>query len=508
MAKLIETISVQRTEILQALGQHLAISLISLVIAVLIAVPLAISLRDRPFLGEAGLQVAGIIQTIPSLALLGLLIPLVGIGTVPAVIALTLYAIMPIYQNTYAGLKNVDPNLKEAAQAFGLSRFKQLQRLEFPLALPLILSGIRIALVMVIGTATLAAFIGAGGLGSYIMLGIQQNNNDYLLIGGILSAALAFICSGLLKFIGKNSRRIYITLALLALLGAGVGGVKVYETLQPKPVKVVIAGKLGSEPEILMNMYKELIKQADPKAEVTLKPNFGGTTFLFKALQKGQIDIYPEFTGTVLEALVDHDKKTPSDPKETYTLAQKQLSKQYDLRYLKPMAYQNGYDLAVTKEFSQKYNVTKLSDLARVNAKVHAGFDPDFSNQEDGYLGLKQVYDLDFGKVSVMEPALRYQAIAQKKVNLVDGYTTDPQVRQYDLVVLKDDKNFFPPYQGAPLMNEKFAQANPKIVQSLEKLAGKITAEEMQEMNYEVSVKHQKASVVAHKYLVEHGLLK
>lgn len=276
MAKLIETLSVQRTEILQALGQHLAISLISLVIAILIAVPLAISLRDRPFLGEAGLQVAGIIQTIPSLALLGLLIPLVGIGTVPAVIALTLYAIMPIYQNTYAGLKNVDPNLKEAAQAFGLSRFKQLQRLEFPLALPLILSGIRIALVMVIGTATLAAFIGAGGLGSYIMLGIQQNNNDYLLIGGILSAALAFICSGLLKFIGKNSRRIYVTLAFLALLGAGVGSVKVYETLQPKPVKVVIAGKLGSEPEILMNMYKELIEQADPKAEVTLKPNFGG----------------------------------------------------------------------------------------------------------------------------------------------------------------------------------------------------------------------------------------
>lgn len=507
MEKLLETVSDQRVEILQALMQHLTISLISLVIASLVAIPLAIGLRNKPILGEAGLQIAGIIQTIPSLALLGLLIPVVGIGTTPAVIALTLYAIMPIYQNTYAGLKNIDPAFKEAARAFGLSRFKQLQRLEFPLALPLILSGIRIALVMVIGTATLAAFIGAGGLGSYIMLGIQQNNNDYLLIGGVLSAVLAFCCSGLLKFVGKKPRRIYTTLVSLVVLAFGFGGFKLTEMLHA-PTKVVIAGKLGSEPEILMNMYKELILQADPKAEVTLKPNFGGTTFLFNALKKEQVDIYPEFTGTVLEALVDYDKKTPSDPKKTYAIAQKQLSKQYDMRYLKPMAYQNGYDLAVTKEFSQKYQVTKLSDLARVSDKVHAGFDPDFSNQVDGYLGLKKVYGLDFGKVSVMEPALRYQAIAKKKVNLVDGYTTDPQIRQYDLVVLEDDKNFFPPYQGAPLMNEKFAQDNPKIVQSLEKLADKITTKEMQEMNYEVSVEHQKASVVAHKYLVEHGLLK
>ena len=206
MHQFLQLVNEQKYEILQALLQHITISLISLVLAVVIAIPLAIILRDRPVLGEGGLQIAGIIQTIPSLALLGLLIPLVGIGTLPAVITLTLYAIMPIYQNTYTGLKNVDPTLKEAAQAFGLSKTKQLQRLEFPLALPLILSGIRIALVMIIGTATLAAFIGAGGLGDYIMLGIQQNNNSYLLIGGILSAALAFSCSWLLKYLSQSKK--------------------------------------------------------------------------------------------------------------------------------------------------------------------------------------------------------------------------------------------------------------------------------------------------------------
>lgn len=507
MTKLIETLVTQKSEILNALAEHITLSFLALVCALVIALPLAIWFRDKPFLGEAMLQLAGMIQTIPSLALLGLLIPLVGIGPVPAVIALTLYAIMPIYQNTYTGLKNIDPNLSEAADAFGLSKRKKLQRLELPLALPLIFSGIRIALVLVIGTATLAAFIGAGGLGTYIMLGIQQNNNTYLLIGGILSAALAFGFSFGLKYIGQTKKRILVTLGLLVTCLVGLAGYQTYEALREKPVKVVIAGKLGSEPEILMNMYRDLIKQDEPNAKVSLKPNFGGTTFLFQALQKGQIDIYPEFTGTVLEALVKLDKKTPSDPNKTYTLAKEALATKYQLRYLRPMAYQNGYDLAVTKEFSKRYNVKKLSDLARVNAFVKAGFDPDFSNQEDGYLGLKKAYGLDFGSVSVMEPALRYQAIANHKVNLVDGYTTDPQIKQYDLVVLEDDRHFFPPYQGAPLMTEKFAKENPQIVASLEKLSGQISASEMQALNYQVTVKHRKASTVAREYLLKKGLL-
>ena len=508
MKMLIQTIVEQRGEILESLYQHIEISFISLIIAMLIAIPLAILLRNHRRFGEIGLQIAGVIQTIPSLALLGLLIPVVGIGTIPAVVALTMYAIMPLYQNTYSGLTNIDPNLEEAAVAFGLSKWKRLQRLEFPLALPMIISGIRIALVMIIGTATLAAFIGAGGLGDYIMLGIQQNNNYYLVIGGVLSALLAFIFSALLKFIGSSKKHIYAGGIIVLLLMLGLGGSKIYQAVKPQPVEITIAGKLGSEPEILMNMYKDLIEQDNKNVNITLKPNFGGTTFLYKALKRNQVDIYPEFTGTVLEALVKYDKKTPKDPEKIYQIAKKQLATQENMSFLLPMKYENGYDLAVTKEFSKKYNVTKLSDLERVNSKVHAAFDPDFSNQPDGYLGLKKKYNLNFAQITKMEPSLRYKAIANKKVNLVDGYTTDPQVEQYDLVVLKDDKHFFPPYQGAPLMNEKFAKDNPEIVKSLNKLAGKISTEDMQDMNYQVTVKNKKASVVARNYLVKHGLLK
>ncbi|WP_119326421.1 ABC transporter permease/substrate-binding protein [Companilactobacillus musae] len=508
MQMLMQTMINQRGEILKSLYQHIEISFISLLIAMLIAIPLAILLRNHRRWGEFGLQIAGVIQTIPSLALLGLLIPVVGIGTVPAVVALTMYAIMPLYQNTYSGLTNIDPNLEEAAVAFGLSKWKRLQRLEFPLALPMIISGIRIALVMIIGTATLAAFIGAGGLGDYIMLGIQQNNNYYLVIGGVLSALLAFIFSGLLKFMGSSKKRIYSGGIIVLLFILGIGGTRIYQMVKPQPVQITIAGKLGSEPEILMNMYKDLIKQDQPKAKVTLKPNFGGTTFLFKALKRNQVDIYPEFTGTVLESLVKYDQPTPKDTDKIYHIAKDELSKQEKMTYLKPMKYENGYDLAVTKEFSEKYHVTKLSDLNRVNDKVKAAFDPDFSNQADGYLGLKKKYNLDFAQINRMEPSLRYKAIANNRVNLVDGYTTDPQIQQYHLVVLKDDKHFFPPYQGAPLMNSDFAKKNPKVIKSLNKLAGHISTEDMQKMNYQVSVKNKKASVVAHDYLVKKGLIK
>ena len=498
MSELINTISSHQGQIWQALGEHLLLSMEALLLSCLIAIPLGMLLAHSKRAGEVVFQI--------SLALLGLLIPFVGIGMTPALIALTAYGIMPIYQNTYSALRNIDPNLEEAADAFGLSRWKKLSRLEFPMALPMTLSGVSISLVMIIGTATLAAMIGAGGLGTYIMIGIQQNNNTYLLIGAGLSAVLTLAMSGLLKFMASSKKHFRVTAAVLAIFAIGLGVSQLPKALVPKEEKVVIAGKLGSEPDILINMYKYLIERNNPHVKVTLKNNFGGTSFLFNALKTGKIDIYPEFTGTVLQGLAKKKVATLHDPAKTYQLAKKLMAEEDQLTYLPAMNYQNGYDLAVTKAFAKKHNIKSLSDLAKVDASLTAAFDPDFANQQDGYLGLKKEYGLNF-KVKTMEPALRYKAIASGKVAVVDGYTTDPQIKQYDLVALKDDKSFFPPYQGAPLLKTSFAKKHPGVVKSLNKLAGKITEAEMQEMNYKVTVKHESASKVARQYLKQHGLL-
>ncbi|WP_343031776.1 ABC transporter permease/substrate-binding protein [Secundilactobacillus folii] len=507
MNSLISYIQKNSHDLLQALWQHISISLIAMVITILIAIPLAIALINHRRLGELFLQITGIIQTIPSLAVLGILIPIVGIGTVPAIIALVLYAIMPVFQNTYAGLTHIDPVLLEAADALGVTPRFKLFRVELPLAMPMILSGIRIATVLVIGTATLAALIGGGGLGTFILLGIQTNNNTALLVGAILSAILALLANWLIELLSKVPlKRLGIGVLVLAVLG--FGGAGVHALLTPKTENVTIAGKLGGEPEILINMYKDLIEQDNSKVKVTLKPNFGGTSFLFKGLQSDKIDIYPEFTGTVLQSLVKTKTGISRNPKVAYKDAKTLLRRQFKMTYLKPMAYQNNYAVVVRRSTANQYHLRTISDLTKVSSRFAGAFDPDFYQESNGYPGLQKTYGLRLKSARTMEPSLRYEALANGRVNVTDGYTTDPQIKEYHLVALKDNKSFFAIYQGAPLMKTSFAKAHPDVVKRLDKLSDKISNADMQNMNYQVTVKHRKASVIARNYLKAHHYLK
>ena len=506
MNQIIQILSERRGDLGIALLQHIQISLISLLIAMVIAMPLAFWTVKHAKVAEFLLQIASILQTIPSLALLGLLIPLVGIGTVPAVIALIVYALLPIFQNTYLGLTEIDPALEEAADAFGMSRMQKLLKVELPLAMPTIISGIRTALVLIIGTATMAALIGAGGLGSFILLGIDRNNTALIIIGAVCSGALAIILSALIKWLEHAS--VKTALGVLAVSVLFLAGSGVYETVVNQKETITVAGKLGSEPEILINMYKELIEQGDSHVQVTLKPNFGKTTFLFSALKNGKIDIYPEFTGTILETFAKTPVRTTGlSEKETYDKAKELVNKQDKLTLLRPMAYDNTYALAVKASFKQKNHLKKISDLANITNKLKGGMTLEFIDRGDGFKGIKKLYGIDF-PVKSMEPALRYQAIDQNKVNIVDAYSTDSELRQYHLSILKDNKHNFPIYQGAPLISNDFARRHPQVVRSLNKLAGKITEKQMQEMNYEVNVKNMDPGQVAHHYLVKQHLLK
>ena len=505
MSKLLATFQERFGDWGTALGQHLQLSLLTLLLAVFLAVPLAVYLSTRKRASNWVLQVAGIFQTIPSMALLGLFIPIMGIGTLPALTALVIYAIFPILQNTITGLQGIDPSLEEAGVAFGMTKWERLKKFEIPLAMPVIMSGIRTAAVMIIGTATLAALIGAGGLGSFILLGIDRNNASLILIGALSSAFLAIAFNLLLKWMEKAKLRTIFAAFAVMVLGLGASYTP---SLLPKPEKenLVIAGKLGPEPEILANMYKILIEE-NTDMTVTVKPNFGKTTFLYEALKKGDIAIYPEFTGTVTESLLKPAPQVGHDPETVYQAARDGIKQQDDLALLKPMAYQNTYAVAVPRKIAQEYGLKTISDLKKVEGQLKAGFTLEFNDREDGNKGLQKVYGLHL-QVSTMEPALRYQAIQSGDIQITDAYSTDAELARYDLVVLEDDKQLFPPYQGAPLMKTALLEKHPELEAVLNKLAGKITADQMSQMNYQVGVEGKSANQVARDFLIQEGIIK
>lgn len=257
---------------------------------------------------------------------------------------------------------------------------------------------------------------------------------------------------------------------------------------------------------ILINMYKELI-EANSDIKVKLEPNFGKTSFLYEALKNKQIDIYPEFSGTITSSLLKNQVKVSNAPLEVYEAAREGILNQDKLVYLKPMEYQNTYALAVKKDYANKYDLKTISDLSKVEDSAVAGFTLEFNDRDDGNKGLKSLYKLELN-VKTLEPNLRYQAINGGNVQIVDAYSTDSELIEYDLVVLEDDKQLFPPYQGAPLMRKDTLEKYPKLEEILNKLAGQISAEEMSRMNYQVKVDKRSASEVAHEYLVNKGLIK
>ncbi|HEM6592597.1 ABC transporter permease/substrate-binding protein [Streptococcus suis] len=501
---LFETFIERKDEWGIALFEHLRISLLALIIAIAIAVPLGLILSSKKRLTEWSLQITGIFQTIPSLALLGLFIPFMGIGTLPAVVALVIYAIFPILQGTLTGLGEIDPSLEEAATAFGMNKWEKLKKFKLALAMPILMSGIRTASIMIIGTATLAALVGAGGLGSFILLGIDRNDSALILIGALSSAVLAVLFGYGIRLLQDKKPKTILLALLVTLFTVGASYVPM---LNFSTKQLVIAGKLGAEPEILINMYKLLIEdQTDIKVEI--KPNFGKTSFLYEALKSGSIDIYPEYTGTITSTLL---KNSPTDlltnPEEVYAYAKEAILEQDGLMYLAPMAFQNTFALAVTEDYAQKNSIEKISDLAKVQQTAVAGFSLEFNDREDGNIGLKNLYNLQLN-VKTMEPALRYEAIKSGNVQIIEAYSTDSKVVTYKLKILEDDKQLFPPYQAAPLLSKETLEKYPELEQVLGVLAGKISTEEMTRMNYAVDVEGKSAEQVAREYLEQEGLLK
>lgn len=504
MFNFLEVYQNRQSQLWQALFEHIQISFIALLIAVFISIPLGIYLTRKEKFAEGIIGISAILQTIPSLALLGLFIPLFGIGKLPAIIALVIYALLPILRNTYTGIKEVDPSLVEAATAMGMNTQKRLLKVELPLAMPVIMAGIRTSMVLIVGTATLAALIGAGGLGDIILLGIDRNNSSLIILGAIPAALLAILFDLLLRKMEKISFKQSIAVILIIMI-VSLLFIFVPSWLNGDKETLVIGGKLGTEPEILINMYQFLIEE-ETDLHVELEPGLGKTSFLFSALQNEDIDIYPEFTGTALTQFLK-ETATSNNKEEVYNQAHDGLINEYGLKLLQPMQFNNTYTLAVTTEFAEQNNLETISDLQTAESDVQAGFTLEFADREDGYIGIQDVYGLDFPHVNTMEPQIRYTAIEQGEINLTDAYSTDSEIQRYNLHVLEDDKQLFPPYQGAPLLREETLEEHPELEDVLNQLAGKISDEEMRDMNYQVAVEGKNAKDVAKEFLLGEGLL-
>jgi osmoprotectant transport system permease protein len=508
------------SQILSLLGQHLYLSVFAVLIAIFIGVPLGILISKEPKLSKPIIGVTNVIQAIPSLALLGFLIPFIGIGSTPAIVMVVLYSLLPIVKNTYTGLTNIDGEILEAAKGIGLTKSQTMKKVQLPLAFPMIMAGIRISAVTAVGLMTISAFVGAGGLGYLVFSGVQTVDNNMILAGAIPACILALLIDFIVgklessfsntnkrrtshsKSPHKNAKRVLLSFGCLILVIAGV--ITFYSRAEAKD-KIVIGSKNFSEQLILGNMLADLIEDKTD-LEVERKLNLGGTQVAFSALKNGNIDMYVDYTGT---GLVDILKKSPdSNPDSVYQTVQKEFNQKYGIQLLQPLGFNNTYALAVRQDTAKQYDLNTISDLAKVSNQLILGPTIEFPNRKDGLIGLSKTYQMQFKDVKAVDGGLRYTALNNQKSDVIDAFSTDGLLEAFKLKVLKDDKHFFPPYYAVPLIKKETLKDHPELKKVINSLAGKLTDEKMRELNYKVDSLKQSPAKVAKEFLKSEGLIK
>lgn len=496
---------------LDLLWEHLEISLLAIVIAILFGGMVGIFISEFQKTAKLTLGVINFLYTIPSISMLGFLIPFSGIGNATAVIALTVYALLPMVRNTHTGMTNVDPAILEAAKGMGSTRMQILFKIKLPLAMPVILSGIRNMVTMTIALAGIASFIGAGGLGVVIYRGITTNNAAMTMVGSLLIALLALAADFLLGFMekrmgrrsvkAKKENRILAIAALLVCLCVIVG------ILLPvnKQDTMHIATKPMTEQYVLGEMLDLLIEQdTDLNVEITQGVG-GGTSNIQPAMESGEFDIYPEYTGTGWNMVLKKEGLYTEDLFETMQDEYKNL---LNMQWVGIYGFNNTYGLAVRREIAETYNIRTYSDLKSVSNQLIFGAEYDFFEREDGYDALCDAYGFTFKRTMDLDIGLKYQAINQGKIDVMVIFTTDGQLSVSDVTVLKDDENFYPSYLCGNVIRSEILDKHPELMEVFNKLTDVISDEDMAQMNYAVESEGKETREVAQAFLQNAGLLK
>jgi osmoprotectant transport system permease protein len=478
-------------ELPELVRAHLLLSGAAVAIGVAAGLPLAIwaagSARARtPLLGFAGL-----VQTVPALALLALFYPMLlilgratglaipALGFLPALIALSLYALLPILRNGIAALRGVDPGAIEAADGIGMTRRQRLVMVELPLGAPVILAGIRTASVWTIGAATLATTVGQPSLGNLIFSGLQTENWLRVLVGCAAAAVLALAVDGLLALVesglARRSRRrillglatlaVALALAFLPLSGRAGGG-----------VTIVVGAKNFSEQYILASAIERRLRAAGYRTE--RRDNLGSTV-AYQALAAGDIDVYVDYSGTLWTNILGRADNPPPD--RMRAVLTRALERRDHVLAMGALGFENAYALAMRRDRAEALGVRSLDDLGRLAPRLSLGADLEFLTRPE-WRSVSSRYGLSFGSQRSFSPTFMYRAVADGSSDVITAFSSDGRIAALDLVTLADPRRALPSYDAMLLVSPGHAR-DRRLIGALQPLIGAITVERMRQAN-------------------------
>ena len=497
--------------------EHLFIVLAASILSVCIGLPLGILAYVFPKARKAILWMVDLLQTIPALALLGIIMVFIGAGKPTVIAGITLYSLLPIVRNTCLGLQEVDPGVKEAARGMGMSKAYRVLRVEFPLALPTVFTGIRIAVVSAIGTAVFAAFVGGGGLGGIITRAIRIQNMGLLLAGTgalmVIAVVLDLLMGRFEEMVRKSrsgSRKLWLPVAAVLLA---------FVLLLPYGLKSTGENELllydgdYSETQIIHHMVKMLVEDKTDLT-VTIQDQMSQVNN-FNALvgDNHSCDLMISYDGTLLTTFLHLDTADVPEGVSIYDYANQVSGERHDVRLLEKLGFDNTYAIAVPQSIAEEYGLETVSDLVPVADQLVFGAEHEFFTLEGSmkYGPFTEFYGLKFKSTAPVDVSLKYAAIPQGSFDVTEVSASYGLNRKAGLKVLEDDRSFFPDYNGALLVREdtfeRFADTAPDLEEVLNLLAGQIANEDMVEMTYQVDVLGRTVDDVAREFLVSRGLL-
>jgi len=479
------------------LSHHLLLTVAALAAGIIICLPLGILVTRVKKLQWPVLAFASVMQTIPGIALLALMVPILGsIGFAPALLALILYSMLPILRNTVTGILGVDSSVVEAASALGMTQSQMLFSVELPLAAPVIVAGIRTATVWVVGAATLATPVGATSLGNYIFSGLQTQNATAVVVGSLAAALLAIILDQIIRLaelgVSKRSRPIQRTsvAALVVVLIGGISPVVFKAQTESSDDRVVIGAKTFTEQYILAEFLRSSLRENGFSAESRTSM---GSTILFDALAAGEIDLYVDYSGTIWTNVMKRKDTPPRNDVLREMTAW--LKERRGVTLLGPLGFENTYALAMPRSRALKLGVTSVADLSAVAPTMTIGSDYEFFSRPE-WSSLKKVYRLRFQQQRVFDPSLMYAAVRDHHVDVISAYSTDGRIIDYDLLALEDPEQALPRYDAILLLSAN-AAARPALVQALQPLLSSITNNTMRNANKLVDIDHMSVEQAA-----------